>query len=79
VLLRFAGNINDASRKFKPMLSKALLQSIVALIPDEWLESEPFFKSVSDHREAYLNFLMKRLESSNIFEKEVARARIDLV
>jgi hypothetical protein len=75
VLLRFAENINDVSQKFKSILNKDLLRSIVSLIPDEWLEGESFFKSISGHREAYLSFLVKRLESSHIFEQEVIRAR----
>jgi hypothetical protein len=79
VLLRFAENINDVSQKFKSILNKDRLQSVVTLIPDEWLEGEPFFTSVSDHRAAYLNFLLKRIESSNIFEQEVIRVKANIV
>ncbi len=79
VLLRFAENINDASEKFKRILNKDIFQSIVELIPDEWMEGEPFFESIRDHRGAYFDFLMKRLESSNIFEREAINARANLI
>ena len=75
VLLRAANDIVEAGRKFTPMLHLDLLRSIIALIPDDWLNSEPHFSNTNDHREAYFDFLMKRIASSNIFEQEVIRAR----
>jgi dihydrofolate reductase len=79
VLLRFASEAMNAGQKFKQILDQDLLRSIIALIPDEWLEGDPFFKNVIDHREAYLNFLMKRLESSNTFEQEAIRAGANII
>jgi hypothetical protein len=79
VLLRFANDVMKSGMKFKQILSLEVLQSIVALIPDAWLEGEPFFASHSDHREAYLDFLVKRTASSNIFEQEVMNARSKLI
>jgi hypothetical protein len=78
VLLRYATDVKAAGQKFKPMLSQDLLQSIVAPIPDDWLNGEPFFASINNHREAYIDFLLKRIESSNIFEQEAIRARANL-
>ena len=79
VLLRYTNDVNKAGQKFKPILNRELLQSVVALIPDDWLGEEPFFATVSDHMEAYLNFLLKRIESSNIFEQEAIRARTNII
>ncbi len=79
VLLRFANDVMVASQKFKPMLNMDLLRSVVLLIPNVWLEGEPFFPSINEHREAYLDFLVKRLASSNIFEQEVKNARASLI
>jgi hypothetical protein len=79
VLLRYANNVIAAGQKFKQLLSRDLLQSIVELIPNDWLESEPFFSNVNDYREGYLDFLLKRIESSNIFEQEVIRAKANII
>ncbi len=79
VLLRLASEVKHAGQKFKQMLDQNLLRSVIALVPDEWLEGEPFFTSVSEHRSAYLDFLTKRLGSSNIFEEEAQHGRANLV
>ncbi len=79
VLLRFATEIVEVGTKFTPLLHRDLLQSIIALVPDDWLHGEPFFSNANDHRTAYLDFLLKRVASSTIFEQEVIRARADLV
>ncbi len=75
VLLRSANDLLAAGSKLKAQLSSDLLSMVVDLIPGEWLDGEPFFATVNDHRKAYLDFLVKRVESSNIFEQEVMRVR----
>jgi hypothetical protein len=75
VLLRYAIDVMAAGQKFKPLLNRDLLHSIVERIPNGWLNDEPFFANTSDHRKAYLDFLLKRIASSNIFEQEAIRAR----
>jgi hypothetical protein len=56
-----------------------MLQSIINLIPEEWLVGESTFKSVTAHRGAYLAYLLSRLEASAIFVEEANRARAQLV
>ncbi len=75
VLLRSAKDIAIAGQKFRLILNRDLFVAIVALIPDDWLESESFFSNTSDHREAYLNFLLKRMDASTTFEQEVIRVK----
>jgi hypothetical protein len=79
VLLRFANDIVEAGRRFKSKLNIDMLRSIVPLIPDDWLHGESYFSNANDHRSAYLDFLLKRIASSNIFEQEVVRAKANLI
>ena len=79
VLLPFAAEIIQAGSTFKPILTPDVIRSIVALVPDEWLEGETLFASPDEYREAYISYLLRRLEVSEIFEKEAMSARTKLI
>ncbi|HEY0175954.1 MAG TPA: HipA family kinase, partial [Pedobacter sp.] len=49
VLLPYASELGQADAAFRPVLTKGLIQAIVALIPEEWL-SEETFESAYHHR-----------------------------
>jgi HipA-like protein len=74
-LLRFASAVSEADARLKPRLTTDVIERIVNLIPDTWLEDEPTFTSRSAHREAYKAFLLSRLEASEIFVGEANHAR----
>ncbi len=74
VLLSKATMLNEVDTAFRPILTRALIQQIVALIPAEWLESDLFFTSAEQHRQAYIQFLETRLAHSDIFVKEAQHA-----
>lgn len=75
VLLPFATQLKTANDTAKTLLTEDILQSIVALIPDEWLTDEPAFATVEEHRAAYLRFLSLRLSHSDFFVTEASHAR----
>ncbi len=75
VLLRLAGALRDIDSAMKSVLSAERLESIVGLIPDEWLPDDPGFDGKAGQREAYLNFFALRLKSSDAFVEEAIRAR----
>ena len=75
VLLRFAGALREIDSQMKSVFSGELLESIVGLIPDEWLHDDPGFDGKAGQREAYLNFFALRLKSSGVFVEEAIRAR----
>lgn len=75
VLLPQASQLDEVNGEFKAILSKELIQNIVSLIPDEWLEDEPAFQSINEHRQAYIEFLETRIAHSEIFVKEAKNAR----
>ncbi len=75
VLLRFAGVLRQVDSEMRSVLSGERLESIVGLIPDEWLPVDPGFDGKAGQREAYLNFFEQRLKSSDVFVEEAIRAR----
>jgi hypothetical protein len=78
VLLPYASELGQVDEAFRPVLTKGLIQAIVALIPEEWL-SEETFESADHHRQAYAHFLETRILHSEIFVKEAQHARQSLI
>jgi hypothetical protein len=63
--------IND---EVKSLISREFLEEIVNLIPENWIpETE-----IAD-KKMYLDFLLKRLENSEIFETQIENARKALI
>jgi hypothetical protein len=56
-----------------------LLTEIIEQIPDAWLESVPGGLSAIQRRAGYLDFFLRRLSASHIFEQEAIDARSRLV
>jgi hypothetical protein len=79
VLLRFASAIEAADARLNAQLSAAVIRNIVEQVPDVWLGSEPLFASARDHREAYIEYLSRRLAPPHAFAEEAVRARSLLV
>jgi hypothetical protein len=75
VLLRFAGSLPQIDEKMTARLSPDLIESIVALVPDDWLVRESPFTEVKQHREAYVEYLSNRLKLPHLFVEEAIRAR----
>lgn len=79
VLLSRAIELETVDREFRSKLSSERIQSIVSLIPEEWLTAESPFESAKEHRQAYVHFLETRLNNSEIFIKEAQDAREAIV
>jgi hypothetical protein len=81
VLLPFASKLDEVDAVLAARLSPELLTSIVALIPDSWLENaSPLgdaspFDNVEEHRAAYVRYLLNRLEQPREFVEEARHAR----
>ena len=69
ILLAFAGEIESADAELSAELTPEVLQEIVALVPDEWLENP------GEQREIYFQFLTGRLDAPREFVKEAIDAR----
>ncbi|MDN3673860.1 aminotransferase class I and II [Flavobacterium branchiarum] len=75
VLLPQATLLKEVDSEYKAVLTTELLQEIVALIPDEWLNWEDSDETPEGLRNVYFQFLQTRLNHSEIFVKEAENAR----
>ena len=67
VLLPYASSIAGADERLAPRVTGALLDDVVAAIPDEWLDG--------DDRRRYVEYLSERLEEPREFVEEAEGAR----
>jgi hypothetical protein len=79
VILPLAGDLAMVNDVFSQKLTTEVLQNIVSLIPDDWLQNEQTFSSIEEHRSAYLEFLKIRLHNSKFFVNEANDARKSLI
>ncbi len=74
VLLPKASELEKVDAELKALFSPKVIASVLALIPDEWLNEE-IFTSSKQQRDAYAKFLNNRIANSSIFVKEAQNAR----
>ncbi|HVK97017.1 MAG TPA: HipA family kinase, partial [Flavisolibacter sp.] len=77
VLLPWAKSIEKAHEEFGSILNEEIIQSIVSLIPDEWLVMEN--ATAEENRKVYSSFLLNRLSHSDNFVNEAINARQALI
>ena len=75
VLLPFATAIQAADAKMMAQLTPVSIERIVAHIPDVWLTAEAPFSDADQHRAAYVEYLLERLEARQGFVEEALRAQ----
>jgi hypothetical protein len=69
VLLRRAGRLAEVDDAMTALLTPAVIERIVGLIPEAWLEGE------ASHRAAYGRYLIDRLGAPRAFVEEAIRGR----
>lgn len=74
VLLPFASELRAVDSLMTERLAPDIIDSIIKLIPDAWLVESPFSEN-TQHRDAYIEYLLHRLEPPHIFLEEAIRAR----
>jgi hypothetical protein len=75
VLLPFAEAISEADAALAPKLTKEVLREIVDLVPEEWLKVEPGFADTAALRDAYVEFLSRRLEEPRRWVRDLEEVR----
>ncbi|MGH9944970.1 MAG: HipA family kinase [Pyrinomonadaceae bacterium] len=75
VLLPLAGALRESDAALSARLTPELIESIVRLIPGDWLGREPLFAGPEEHRAAYAKYLLRRLEAPRLFMEEAENAR----
>lgn len=79
VLLPQATLLEQTDAEYKKLLNREKLEAIVNTVPDDWLLWEETDLSPQAIREVYLNFLVTRLQHSEIFIKQAQNARQALI
>jgi len=79
VLLPFAEELLTTDAVLRERLTVPVLENIVGMIPDEWLDEERGIGSRAEVRAAYLTYLLNRLDASSVFVEEALHARAQLV
>jgi hypothetical protein len=75
VLLHGASVLQEVDAKITEQLTSSIIEQIVQLIPDAWLGGDAPFVDSAQHREAYIEYLMRRLEAPRVFLEEAVRAQ----
>jgi hypothetical protein len=75
VLLRLAAALEAADVRMSERITPDIVAGIVQLIPDAWLAGDTSFADSQHYRDAYNDYLLKRLESRQAFLEEAIRAR----
>jgi hypothetical protein len=75
VLLPFAGSIAAADERLAGRVTPALLDELVAAIPDDWLPADRVVGDAEAQRRAYVSYLLARLEARAAFVAEAERVR----
>jgi hypothetical protein len=75
VLLRFAGSIGDAHERLASRVTRSLLEQVVALVPDAWLDEHPAVGGPAEQRAAYVEYLLARVASPAALVTAVEEAR----
>jgi len=78
-LLPLATELSQADIRLRPQLTTPLIRAIVDQIPSEWLTLGSPFASQAEHRQAYVDYLLSRLEAAHFFVEEAQRAHRNLV
>jgi hypothetical protein len=79
ILLPSATLIGELDETLAGRLTPEVIHDVVGLIPGAWLDTDSTFKSADEFRQAYADYLMRRLESPRLFVQEAARVRSSLV
>jgi hypothetical protein len=75
VLLRAAGDLRAADAALAPLVTRELLEPLVAAVPEEWLDEGGPFASAEEQRAAYVEYLLARAAAPRAFVEEAADAR----
>lgn len=75
VLLPWAGALAEADEALSAKLDRGVLESIVAEVPDSWLQSADAIADPAAMRAAYTDYLVRRLDQHQAFVQEAIDAR----
>jgi hypothetical protein len=75
VLLPLADDLEAADARLAPLVTRELLEGILARVPDAWLSGEDAWADPDSQRAAYVEYLLQRLGNRRGFVEEAMDAR----
>ena len=75
ILLPFANSIEAADDAMTALIAEDVIKRIVNFVPDDWMKEHSRFSTVAETRQAYVEYLTRRLDQSRHFVEEAIRAR----
>jgi hypothetical protein len=66
-LVAYRSGLSDADARLAPKVTQGLLRTVVAEVPDGWLEPVPGASSPDDLRTAYVEFLLARVGGDRVW------------
>ncbi|MGN7203885.1 HipA family kinase [Pedobacter sp. SAFR-022] len=79
VLLPRATELDAVNKDFRERLNPRLINQIVSLIPDAWLQTDGAPDLAEQQRNVYREFLLRRISSSDVFTNAANDARQKLI
>ena len=75
ILLPFANALETADQAMTAVITADVIKGIIDLVPDEWMTENSPFSTTTEHRQAYVDYLTRRLDAPRHFVEEAIRAR----
>jgi len=75
ILLPFAKDIETADQAMTAAITSDVMKSVVALVPNDWMNDGSRFSTIAENRQAYVEYLTRRLDEPRHFVEEAIRAR----
>ena len=75
ILLPFANTLEAADEALSKTITETEIRRIVDLVPDDWMNDPAPFNTIAENRQAYVDYLTRRLEQPRHFVEEAIRAR----
>ena len=75
ILLPFAKEIETADQAMTAAITSEVINSVVDLVPDDWMNDGSPFSTTAENRQAYVQYLTRRLDEPRHFVEEAIRAR----
>ena len=75
ILLPFATSIEAADQTMTALITEDVIKEIVDLVPDDWMKGNSPFNTIAENRQAYVEYLTRRLDEPRTFVEEAIRVR----
>ncbi len=75
ILLPFANDPGAADQSMTELVTKDVIDGVVDLVPDDWMQDHSPFSTIAENRQAYVDFLTGRLKEPRHFVEDIISAR----